>query len=225
MENLNTYKLPAVVAAGAGLLVASQLVAQAESAPAVVRPLAPVTHDEAEPVTQHSEFDRPHPRTVVAPSQLTTPAKAPTVTHEPKPVSRPSDIAVPSPSGAGNDYWFGLRSYFHGMEYKQAHSNPRALANAKLLAAIATAQGLDHEQIGCADNVFYRESGFDATEYNPNGGAFGIPQAQPGDKMASAGPDWHDNPATQITWGLHYMKRTYGSPCGAWQFWQGHSWY
>ena len=48
-------------------------------------------------------------------------------------------------------------------------------------------------------------------------GAYGIPQA-PGDAMASAGPDWRTDAATQIKWGLGYIKETYGTPCGAWQY-------
>ena len=48
-------------------------------------------------------------------------------------------------------------------------------------------------------------------------GAYGIPQA-PGDAMASAGPDWRTDAATQIKWGLGYIKETYGTPCAAWQY-------
>ena len=47
-------------------------------------------------------------------------------------------------------------------------------------------------------------------------GAYGIPQALPGSKMATAGADWQTNPATQITWGLGYISARYGTPCGAW---------
>jgi len=46
-----------------------------------------------------------------------------------------------------------------------------------------------------------------------------------GSKMASAGADWQTNPATQIEWGLGYIRDSYGSPCGAWSFKQGHGWY
>ena len=49
--------------------------------------------------------------------------------------------------------------------------------------------------------------------------------AVPGSKMASAGADWQTNPATQIKWGLGYIQSIYGTPCGAWSFWQGHGWY
>ena len=70
-----------------------------------------------------------------------------------------------------------------------------------------------------------RESGWNVYATNPVSGAYGIPQALPGDKMASAGPDWRTNPATQIAWGIGYISARYQPPCGAWSFWQGHSYY
>ena len=51
---------------------------------------------------------------------------------------------------------------------------------------------------------------------NSSSGAYGIPQALPGSKMASEGSDWQTNPATQIKWGLGYIEGRYGSPCKAW---------
>jgi hypothetical protein len=56
------------------------------------------------------------------------------------------------------------------------------------------------------------ESGWNQYAQNPASAAYGIPQANPGDKMASAGSDWKTNPATQIRWGYGYIKDTYGSP-------------
>ena len=56
-------------------------------------------------------------------------------------------------------------------------------------------------------------------------GAYGLPQALPGSKMASAGADWQTNPATQIRWGLGYIKAIYGDPCKAWAFWQANHYY
>ncbi len=50
--------------------------------------------------------------------------------------------------------------------------------------------------------------------------AYGIPQSLPGGKMASKGTDWRTNPATQIAWGLEYIKGRYTTPCKAWDFWQ-----
>jgi hypothetical protein len=71
-------------------------------------------------------------------------------------------------------------------------------------------------QWSCLEQLWMRESGWRWDARNPNGGAYGIPQAFPGSKMATAGTDWQTNPATQIKWGLTYISTTYGTPCGAW---------
>ena len=77
----------------------------------------------------------------------------------------------------------------------------------------------------CLQPLWQRESGWlwDAT--NAVSGAYGIPQALPGDKMASAGADWQTDPATQIRWGLGYIKSVYGTPCGAWNHELAFGWY
>jgi len=72
-------------------------------------------------------------------------------------------------------------------------------------------------QWGCLLNLWNRESGWVYDAENASG-AYGIPQALPGSKMASAGSDWATNPATQIKWGLGYITQIYGTPCGAWNF-------
>ncbi|SCK26373.1 transglycosylase SLT domain-containing protein [Streptomyces sp. WMMB 322] len=77
----------------------------------------------------------------------------------------------------------------------------------------------------CFSNIVERESGWNYRASNASSGAYGLVQALPGSKMASAGADWQTNPATQIKWGLNYMNDRYGSPCGAWDFWQANNWY
>ena len=69
----------------------------------------------------------------------------------------------------------------------------------------------------CLLDLWNRESGWVYDAENASG-AYGIPQALPGSKMASAGSDWATNPATQIKWGLGYITQIYGTPCGAWNF-------
>ncbi|WP_406168875.1 phage tail tape measure protein [Streptomyces sp. NBC_00996] len=71
------------------------------------------------------------------------------------------------------------------------------------------------------------ESGWRWNAKNPSSGAYGIPQALPASKMASAGSDWRTNASTQIRWGLSYIKSRYGSPANAWSAWQARSphWY
>ncbi|MFF3944184.1 transglycosylase SLT domain-containing protein [Streptomyces sp. NPDC001902] len=91
----------------------------------------------------------------------------------------------------------------------------------------AMAQGLigDATQYQCFSNIVTRESGWNYTATNASSGAYGLVQALPGSKMASAGADWRTNPGTQLKWGLNYMNSRYGSPCGAWSFWQANHWY
>jgi hypothetical protein len=84
--------------------------------------------------------------------------------------------------------------------------------------------GWSSSEFGCLASLWNLESGWDVHASNPSG-AYGIPQALPGSKMASAGPDWESNAATQIRWGLGYIKSLYGSPCGAWSHEQASGWY
>jgi hypothetical protein len=80
-------------------------------------------------------------------------------------------------------------------------------------------------QFRCLDSLWTRESNWNHRAQNPSSGAYGIPQALPGAKMVGVGHDWRVNPATQIRWGLKYIKGRYGSPCGAWGHFQSHNWY
>ncbi|MCX4715701.1 transglycosylase SLT domain-containing protein [Streptomyces virginiae] len=80
-------------------------------------------------------------------------------------------------------------------------------------------------QFQCFSNIINQESTWNYKAVNSSSGAYGLVQALPGSKMASAGADWRTNPATQIKWGLNYMEDRYGSPCGAWSFHQANGWY
>ena len=99
-------------------------------------------------------------------------------------------------------------------------SDPRDIARA-LLADY----GFSADQFSCLDSLYVRESNWNPTADNPTSSAYGIPQALPGSKMASAGADWATNPVTQIRWGLGYIQDRYGSPCGAWGHSQSVGWY
>jgi hypothetical protein len=100
------------------------------------------------------------------------------------------------------------------------YSGNRAIGCALLLDG---GWGLD--QMPCLDKLWTRESGWNHKSYNSSSGAYGIPQALPGSKMASVADDWQTNPATQIKWGLGYIKNRYGSPCNAWQHSESVGWY
>ncbi|WP_245681659.1 lytic transglycosylase domain-containing protein [Actinomadura kijaniata] len=80
-------------------------------------------------------------------------------------------------------------------------------------------------QFACLVKLWNKESGWRVTAQNPSSGAYGIPQALPGTKMASAGSDWRTNARTQIKWGLGYIKNRYKTPCGAWSHSQRVGWY
>lgn len=80
-------------------------------------------------------------------------------------------------------------------------------------------------QFSCLDALWQHESGWRVSADNPSSGAYGIPQALPGRKMASSGPNWRVNAVTQIRWGLRYIEGSYGSPCGAWDHEQADGWY
>lgn len=85
--------------------------------------------------------------------------------------------------------------------------------------------GWSSSQFSCLQPLWAEESGWNVYASNPSSGAYGIPQALPGSKMASAGPDWESDAATQIRWGLEYIQGTYGSPCAAWAHEQADGWY
>jgi hypothetical protein len=94
-----------------------------------------------------------------------------------------------------------------------------------LARALMPEYGLSAGEFGCLDNIWSQESGWNIHADNPSSSAYGIPQALPGSKMSSAGPDWANNAETQIRWGLGYIRDRYGSACGAWSFKSGHGWY
>jgi hypothetical protein len=79
-------------------------------------------------------------------------------------------------------------------------------------------------EYNCLVALWERESHWNVFAANPSG-AYGIPQALPGSKMASAGPNWQSNASTQISWGLGYIKGRYKTPCGAWAHSQSSGWY
>ncbi len=101
-----------------------------------------------------------------------------------------------------------------------SQGDPRDIAQ-----ALMPKFGFSSDQFSCLDSLWTRESGWNPAAENASSGAFGIPQALPGSKMASAGADWSTNPATQIEWGLGYIRDVYGSPCGAWGHSESYGWY
>lgn len=116
----------------------------------------------------------------------------------------PPAVVVPSiPGGAVNDP-AGAKSYASGR-----------------LAAF----GWGQDQFLCLAQLWTKESNWLTTATNAWSGAYGIAQALPPGKYASAGSDWLTSYRTQIEWGLGYIRDRYGSPCGAWNHSVSLNWY
>lgn len=106
------------------------------------------------------------------------------------------------------------------------NSEDLSVADPKTLArALMPQYGLSASEFDCLDRIWTQESNWNVHADNPTSSAYGIPQALPGSKMSSAGPDWQNNAETQIRWGLQYIENRYGTACNAWGFKQGHGWY
>jgi hypothetical protein len=112
-------------------------------------------------------------------------------------------VAEPAPEPAPVDY----------------SGDPRAIGQ-----QMAAERGWTGSQWQCLESLWTHESGWDAHAGNSSG-AYGIPQALPGSKMAANGDDWRDNPVTQISWGLDYIAGRYGTPCNALSHWRSYNWY
>ncbi|MFJ3668163.1 transglycosylase SLT domain-containing protein [Streptomyces sp. NPDC090106] len=106
-----------------------------------------------------------------------------------------------------------------------------APAQAATTTSAAQAKSIAHQlipntaQYNAFSKIVEHESGWNVSATNASSGAYGLVQALPGSKMASAGSDWKTNAKTQIKWGVDYMNSRYGSPVGAWNFWQANGWY
>ncbi len=108
---------------------------------------------------------------------------------------------------------------------QQPVSTPASGSPEQIAAAMLGQFGWSGGQMSCLEPLWQRESGWNVSAYNAGSGAYGIPQALPGAKMASAGPDWQTDAATQIRWGLGYIQQIYGSPCAAWSHEEADGWY
>lgn len=91
--------------------------------------------------------------------------------------------------------------------------------------AIMSAAGISSSDYTYVDYIITKESGWNATAANPMSSAYGLCQALPGSKMASAGSDWSTNPVTQLKWCDGYATSRYGSWAGAYNFWISNHWW
>ena len=160
---------------------------------------------------------------LVAITDHTPSAAVEAIAPAPQPVSQVLTASDDYQSSIELAQWKTSRVVVYGVAPAAGTPDP---GTAKSIAlGMVEARGWGPEQYDCLVSLWNKESGWNVYANNSSSGAYGIPQALPGTKMASAGEDWATNPATQITWGLGYIQARYGDPCGAWGYSQRVGWY
>lgn len=89
---------------------------------------------------------------------------------------------------------------------------------------LMSAAGIVASDHAYANYIISRESNWRPSAKNASG-AYGLCQALPGSKMASAGGDWATNPVTQLRWCSGYARDRYGGWGGAYNFWLSHKYW
>jgi hypothetical protein len=130
------------------------------------------------------------------PTPTPSPTPTPTSTPSPTPTQTPTPKATPRPTP--RDTVWNARAYVKGR--------------------------IGVRQYDCINVVWYHESKWNPRAGTPSG-AYGIPQAFPGSRMAAFGSNWRYSPLTQVKWGIWYVNTRYGSACAAYNFWKAHAWY
>lgn len=101
--------------------------------------------------------------------------------------------------------------------------------NAALGRAMAAQKGWTGAQFNALLELFACESSWNERAGNPYSGAYGIPQSLPASKMADStacgGAGYQTDPQIQISWGLCYIQRRFGTPIDALQFHYRNNWY
>jgi hypothetical protein len=135
-------------------------------------------------------------------------------------------IGLESQSGgnSGGDDGGGGGSSDGGFVVPGSEVNNVAAAQYFAMVQLAN-MGYGSDQGNCLIWLWNRESGWRTNAYNASSGAYGIPQALPGSKMANYAADWRTNYETQVMWGLIYISGRYGTPCAAWAHSESVGWY
>ena len=188
---------------------------------AIAKGARSATHD-PEPTLDPAELRpfpsyRPSPTPIAGQHEYAAPTRAvPTATPEPVRSVRPKR----HPVTAHTSFRSGARTIPTGV-YRPWRTFSANVTRARVYALAR----LESVQFNCLDRLFTRESGWRVHALNRRSGAYGIPQALPGSKMAAFGDDWRDNATTQVKWGIHYVNARYGSACRALQHAYDTGWY
>jgi hypothetical protein len=114
------------------------------------------------------------------------------------------------------------------------HPTPRAtvapvashdFSDAILEARRYALEHLGSRQFACLDSLVQRESRWRVDATNRSSGAYGLPQALPGSKMAKYGDDWKTNPTTQLKFMIAYVHGRYDGACNALEHAYREGWY
>ncbi len=154
-------------------------------------------------------------------------------------VSSPDATAIPSPTGFPFDdptWWPATTANAYIATPTPGPATPTPPPTAKPTpkptprdtvwnARTYAKSRLGARQYGCLNVIFTYESKWNPRAGNPDSGAYGIPQALPGSKMAAFGSNWRYSPLVQVKWGIWYVNSRYGSACAANAFLQDHGWY
>jgi hypothetical protein len=158
-------------------------------------------------------------------------------------VSSPDATAIPSPTGFPFDdptWWPATTANAYIATATPGPATPTPPPTAKPTpkptakptprdtvwnARIYAKSRLGAAQYDCLNVIFTYESKWNPRAGDAASGAYGIPQALPGSKMAAFGSNWRYSPLVQVKWGIWYVNSRYGSACAANAFLQDHGWY
>ena len=135
------------------------------------------------------------------PTPTPTPSPTPTPTLDPTPSPTPTPTPTPTPK-----------------------VTPKPYLDTVWNARVYVKNRIGATQYNCIDYIWTRESKWNPRAGTPTG-PYGIPQANPGTKMATFGRNWRYSPLVQVKWGIWYVNSRYGSACDALAFWKAHGWY
>jgi len=204
----------------------------------------PTSHPVATPTARPVATPTPRPVTKPAPRPVVTPVVKPPVTPVTKPVAEPVKPVTPKPvapkpvAPKPSPPKPAPKPIAKPAPKPAPPPAPKPAPTTVIVVTPGSAQAIAKSMMGaygwnttsqfsCLVNLWNGESGWRWNATNPESGAYGIPQAWPANKMATAGADWRTNPRTQIRWGMGYIKGRYGTPCAAWSAWLSRSphWY
>jgi len=150
----------------------------------------------------HGLPEQPQPTHTPKKTAKPSPKPTSTATKSPSPKPKPTHTSTPTPKAT-------------------TASAGTSVADAKAYAQSV----LSSADYAALDQLAIHESSWNPHAVNPTSGAYGIPQALPGDKMATISSDWRDNAVTQVKWMINYCQSRYGSVSSAWDYWQAHNYY